>query len=222
MITNRTLAKITGYSIVLMAIIAGFSFGFAFPKIYSPSQLDFAQSSLTENMQLYRLMLWGILLVLLLDILVSLTLYLYFKNDNKKLALLSCTLRIIYSMIFGIATYFLVKNIGQPNNSNQIVIENYKSFQNIWSIGLIIFGIHLLVVGVLMKLHKLIPKILWYLTIIAGTSYVLVHILKTTAPQLTELNNLMNNILALPMALGELGLAIWLIIKGGKQNRFNS
>jgi hypothetical protein len=216
MIKNRTLAKIIGYSIVLMAIIAGFSFGFAFPKIYSPSQLDIAQSNLIENLQLYKLMLFGITLVLLLDILVSWTIYLYFKNDNKKLALLSCALRIVYSMIFGIATYFLVKNVGQLNNGNQVVIENYKSFQNIWSIGLIIFGIHLLVVGVLMKLHKLIPKILWYLTIIAGTSYVLVHLLKTTSPQLTELNNLINNILALPMALGEIGLAVWLIIKGGK------
>jgi len=67
-----------------------------------------------------------------------------------------------------------------------------------------------------MKLHKLIPKILWYLTIVAGVSYIFVHLLKTTSPQLTELNNLINNILALPMTLGELGLAVWLIIKGGK------
>ena len=125
-------------------------------------------------------------------------------------------MRVIYSIIFGIATYFLVKNIGQPNNDNQIVIENYNSFQKIWSIGLIIFGIHLLIVGVLMKLHKFIPKILWYLTIVAGVSYIFVHLLKTTSPQLTELNNLINNILALPMTLGELGLAVWLIIKGGK------
>ena len=216
MIKNRTLAKIIGFSIVLMAIIAGFSFGFAFPKIYNPCQLDIAQSNLIENLQLYKLMLFGIFLVLILDILVSWTIYLYFKIDNKKLALLSCIMRVIYSIIFGIATYFLVKNIGQPNNDNQIVIENYNSFQKIWSIGLIIFGIHLLIVGVLMKLHKLIPKILWYLTIVAGVSYIFVHLLKTTSPQLTELNNLINNILALPMTLGELGLAVWLIIKGGK------
>jgi len=216
MIKNRTLAKIIGFSILLMAVVAGFSFGFAFPKIYNPGQLDIAQSNLIENLQLYKLMLFGIFLVLILDILVSWTIYLYFKIDNKKLALLSCIMRVIYSIIFGIATYFLVKNIGQPNNDNQIVIENYNSFQKIWSIGLIIFGIHLLIVGVLMKLHKLIPKILWYLTIVAGVSYIFVHLLKTTSPQFTELNNLINNILALPMTLGELGLAVWLIIKGGK------
>jgi hypothetical protein len=213
---QRTIARLTGYSLVLMALTAGFSFGFVFPKLFNVNQLDFAQKNLTENLELYKFMLLGILLVIILDILVSWTLFQYFKNDNKKFALLSFIFRIIYTLIFGIATYYLLKNIGQPISNNTIVLENYKSFENIWSIGLIIFGIHLLIVGLLMKLHKLIPRILWYLTIIAGASYILVHILKTTFPQLTELTDTLNNILALPMALGELGLAVWLIVKGGK------
>lgn len=108
----------------------------------------------------------------------------------------------------------MIKNIGQEDNTQ--IIENFKSFEHTWSIGLIIFGIHLFIVGLLMRLHKLIPRILWYLTIIAGASYFLVHGLKTALPQSTELTTTFNNILALPMALGELGLAIWLIVKGGK------
>lgn len=211
---HRTVAKYTGYLIILMALIAGFSLGFAFPKIYDTNQLELVQKTLSENLELYKFMLLGILFVLLLDILVSWTLYLYFKNDNRKLALYSFVFRIIYTLIFCIATYFLAKNIGQENNS--MVIENFKSFEFIWSIGLIIFGIHLLLVGQLMRLHKFIPSILCYLTIFAGACYILVHILKIAVPHLTELTNTLNNILALPMALGELGLAIWLIVKGGK------
>ena len=34
---KRTLAKMTGYSLLLMAIIAGFAFGFAFPKVFDPT-----------------------------------------------------------------------------------------------------------------------------------------------------------------------------------------
>lgn len=213
---QRTIAKLTGYSLVLMALTAGFSFGFVFPKLFNVNQLDFAQKNLTENLELYKFMLLGILLVIILDILVSWTLFLYFKNDNKKLALLSLIFRIIYTLVFGIAAFYLTNNIGKTIDNNTIVLENYKSFEKIWGIGLVIFGIHLLFVGTLMKLHKLIPKFVWYLTIIAGASYILVHTLKTTLPNLTELTNNLNNILALPMALGELGLAVWLIIKGGK------
>ncbi len=216
---HRTLAKISGWALVLMAVIAGFSFGFAYPKMYSVSQPDLAQSSLIENVQLYKLMLIGILLVILLDILVAWTLYLYFKKDNENLALLSFVLRIIYAAIFTAATYYLIRNIDQENLRNAIIIENYQLFQAIWSIGLIIFGFHLLVIGLLMKAHKLVPKALWYLTILAGVSYILVHLLKTTAPALSELTGTLETVLALPMAFGELGLAIWLIFKGGKTEK---
>lgn len=208
------IAKITGYSLVLMALIAGFSLGFAYPKFINPNQLEFANIKLTENLELYKLMLSGILFIIILDILVSWTLFQYFKKDSGKYALLSFISRMIYTLIFCIATYFLAKNIEQSDN--EIVLHNYNLFQIIWSVGLIIFGIHLVIVGVLVKLHKSIPGILWYLTIIAGFSYIVVHILKISCPDLTDFTITLNNILTLPMALGELGLALWLIIKGGK------
>lgn len=39
---NKTNAKISGYSLILMALIARFVFGFAFPKIYDKTQLELA------------------------------------------------------------------------------------------------------------------------------------------------------------------------------------
>ena len=69
-----------------------------------------------------------------------------------------------------------------------------------------------------MKLHIRIPKVLWYLTLIAGVSYVVVHLLKLGSPNSEMVKNL-EMILALPMAIGELGLAIWLLFKGGKETR---
>ena len=212
---NRTFAKITGYSLLLMAIIAGFAFGFTLPKIFNPGQLDFVQSNLAGNLQLYKLMLLAILIVLLLDILVSWTLYMYFKNDNRKIALLSGILRIVYTVIFGIATFYLTKNLNHTETSNEIIINNFQEFQSIWSAGLIIFGIHLLLVGILMKLHQRIPNILWYLALIVGISYVVVNFLKLTLTQ-SDIVSKLEMILALPMAIGELGLAVWLIMKGGK------
>jgi hypothetical protein len=212
---NRIFAKSTGYSLLLMAIIAGFAFGFVLPKTFNPSQLDFVQSNLVSNLELYKWMLFAILIVLLLDILVSLTLYHYFKIDNGKLALLSSILRIVYTLVFGIATFSLTKNLQPTETSNAIIIQNFQEFQSIWSAGLIIFGIHLFLVGILMKLHQLIPKVLWYLTLIAGVSYIVVHSLKLTQNQSDIVGNL-EMVLALPMAIGELGLAVWLIFKGGK------
>lgn len=217
---QRTIAKITGYSLILMALIAGFSLGFAYPKFIDPNQLEFARKNLLENLELYKFMLGGILSIIILDILVSWTLFQYFKNDNKKLAITSFVFRIFYTLIFCIATYYLIINIEQINNN--VILENFRTFEKVWSFGLIIFGIHLLIIGLLMKLHKSVPKILWYITLLAGFSYISIHLLKITYPNLTEFTNTLNNILALPMVLGELGLAIWLIVKGGKVEKMKT
>jgi hypothetical protein len=198
-----------------MAVVSGFSIGYAFPKFFDVNQPDITHSNLSGNLQLYLSMLIGIVLVIILDILVSWTIYQFFKNDNKKVALMSFILRIIYAAIFSVATYFLVANLGQGNN-NELLNSNFNSFETVWALGLIVFGLHLLAVGILMKVHRNIPKVLWVLTLIAGISYVVVHILKSMLPQLAEFTETLSNVLVLPMVLGELGLAIWLIIKGGK------
>lgn len=69
-----------------------------------------------------------------------------------------------------------------------------------------------------MKIHKRISIALWVLTLIAGISYVIVHSLKLT-PLTSGIVNNLEMVLALPMFLGELGLAVWLLIKGGKENQ---
>lgn len=213
---KRVLAKITGWSLILMALIAGFSVGYAYPQIYNPEQLGSIKDNLLHNEGLYKYMLLGILLIIILDFLVSYTLYHYFKDDNKDVSLVSTFIRIIYTIVFGIATCFLVKNLNLSETSNELIINNFKLFQLIWNAGLIIFGAHIFLVGVLMKLHNQLPKILWYLTLLAGISYIVVHLLKLAFPQ-SDITSNLAIILTLPMALGELGLAIWLIIKGGKE-----
>ena len=212
---QRTNAILTGYSLILMAVVAGFSIGYVFPKFFDVKQHVLTQINLQENMRLYSLMLSGIIVVIILDILVSWTIYQFFKHDYKKVALISFILRILYATIFGVATYFLAANL-QQGNDNELLNRNFNSFETVWTLGLIVFGLHLLAVGLLMKAHRNIPKALWILALIAGGSYVLVHILKSTLPQLSGFTETLSNILALPMALGELALAIWLIIIGGK------
>ena len=216
--SKRKLAKITGWSLILMALISGFSLGYAYPEVYNSESINSSKNLLVDNLELYKSMLLGILVILFLDFVVSYTLYNFFKKDNKKVSLLSGIIRVVYTLLFGIATIYLVKNINIGELNNNLINSNFHRFESIWSIGLILFGIHLVLVGILMKIHKRIPKILWYITLIAGISYIIVHLLKLASTTSNITGNL-EMILALPMALGELGLAIWLIVKGGKENQ---
>jgi 2-polyprenyl-3-methyl-5-hydroxy-6-metoxy-1,4-benzoquinol methylase len=209
---TRKYAQITGYSLVLMALLAGYVFGYAIPELYDFTNLNLSQSKVGS--QLYNFMMLGIIMIMLLDFVVSISLYKYFKNENNKLALWAGFLRIVYSLIFCIAIFYLFQNRYELNTA--VFIKKYDSFQRYWSIGLIVFGFHLLIVGILMKGHKAIPKFLWYLMLLVGPTYVIIHLLKTLFPHLTDLIDLLNSIFGLPMALAELGLAVWLIVKGGK------
>jgi hypothetical protein len=209
----RRIAVLTGFAFFTMAILAAFSFVYAYPIFFD--SINTAKASIVQNMVFYYLMLFGIYCIILLDFYVASTLFKFFKNDNYFFAKLSMKFRIYYTCIFLIATFFLINNITE--NSNTTILKNYRLFDITWQIGLLVFGVHLLLISHLMKLHKVIPKILYYLTFTAGISYILVNILKLLS--LNSFHILLNNILALPMVLGELGLASWLIYKGGKINK---
>jgi len=212
---QRRIAIITGISLVLMAIFGIFSLGYAYTQFDNPEQSEFLKDIILANMGLYQSMLIGILIIIILDFIVSYTLYKYFENDNKKMSLLSGIIRVIYTLIFVIATYYLTKNLNTNELTNQKVISNYHKFQTIWNSGLVIFGFHIILIGWLMKLHYKIPKILWSITLLAGVSYMITSFLKVVSPD-SEFVETLIMILALPMTIGELGLAIWLWIKGGK------
>ncbi|WP_297805782.1 DUF4386 domain-containing protein [uncultured Polaribacter sp.] len=212
---QRRIAIITGISLVLMAIFGIFSLGYAYTQFDNPEQSEFLKDIILANMGLYQSMLIGILIIIILDFIVSYTLYKYFENDNKKMSLLSGIIRVIYTLIFVIATYYLTKNLNTNELTNQKVISNYHKFQTIWNSGLVIFGFHIILIGWLMKLHHKIPKILWSITLLAGVSYMVTSFLKVVSPD-SEFVETLIMILALPMTIGELGLAIWLWIKGGK------
>lgn len=213
---QRKAAKITGVALLTMTIIAIFSIGYAYDQFDRPEQLEWLKNNITQNIGLYYSMLTGILLIIILDFIVSYTLYKYFEEDKRKLALLSGIIRAIYTVIFGIATYYLTKNVNTNELTNQIIKSNFEQFQTIWNCGLVIFGFHILLIGYLMKVNREIPNILSYITIIAGISYMLTSLLKLEVPN-SQLVNTLVMILALPMTIGELGLAIWLLIKGGKK-----
>ena len=211
----RTIAKVAGWSLVAMAVIAGFSLGYAYEEVFSSLHSESLHNSF-DFFPLFQIVLLGLCLTIILDFIVSFTLYKFFENDNRVISMISAILRVVYTLILVIATLSLISSWTIWTTNQADVIVNFERFTFIWTSGLIIFGFHLTLIGFLMKIHKKIPKILWILTLVAGVSYIIVHFLKVATPSLEEFTKSLEMTLMLPMAAGELGLAIWLIIKGGK------
>ena len=211
---------LTGYSIVLMALVAGFVYGFVHSTIYKASDSDLTASLLLENFTLYK---WGIvswLVIVVLDIIVSIGLYFIYKDQLKKLATLSSFLRILYTFILGIAVAQLLLPFMHNSGSSKGLLY-FESFEKIWSLGLIIFGLHLLILGIVCLKSDFTPKFFSYFLVLGGLCYLLVQNLKSFFPHLSETTATIESILTAPMALSEISFAIWLIIKFTRQKNIN-
>lgn len=205
-----SVARLTGGSIVLMAVVAMITFGVFQEKLFT---------QLESSALLPTIIGWVIICVL--DFIVSWGVYVILKDKNRTVAIISGGLRLVYTLFLCVAIsklFILLSNVNKETMSMMNMAELIEltglQFNFIWQLGLIIFGLHLIVTGV--ALFKMFPrmKILFVLLIIGGTGYCMTSGLVTLNLEETTVYNVVNSVMLLPMIIGELGLGIWLFVKG--------
>lgn len=225
-ISARTAALIAGCSLLLMAIVAGFSVGYVHNSLVVQDNALATINNLTQSTGLFRAEVAGWVVIFLSDIIVAWALYLFLKKVSQSISLLAAWLRIAYTAILGAAIANLIgifSLLGYKIElkgaiATQLIMVHLSSFESMWSLGLIIFGFHILVLGYLVYKANYIPNVWGILLVLAGVGYFFVHSSKLL--QFTYGNHLktIELIFSIPMALSEVGLAIWLLIRGGKLN----
>jgi len=219
--TNRKYAFIAGFALLFMAVLAAFSFGYAHNNLVIPGNAYATVSNLRFSSLLFKTEIVGWLAILFLDVVVAWSLYLFFKSNNPKLSLLTAALRIFYTIIFGAAILNLLHilpflNGSSSENAKAQILFHLNSFETTWSFALIIFGFHLLVLGILVLQSKSIHNFWGLLLVFAAMCYTVINSAKFLLPEFENQVATAEMILSLPMAFGEVGFAFWLIIRGGK------
>jgi type II secretory pathway component PulF len=215
---QRKIAILTGVSLVLMALVAALTVP-PLAELFIGGNSALTAANVTSNFSKYARAVIGWVAIFFLDILVAIGVYKYYKKEKPKLATTTSLLRIIYTAILGVGIVQLL--LVTPKSSALTIYNNINSFNKLWGIGLIVFGIHLIALGVLFKNEggkKWVTTTIKTLLIIAGIGYTLQYagILLVANP--VAYAKLMQAIFLVPMILGELSYAIWKIIKGGKQS----
>ncbi|MGC9343013.1 MAG: DUF4386 domain-containing protein, partial [Bacteroidales bacterium] len=154
--SKRKQALIAGISLIIMAVAAIFAYGYVFPQVEVPANPLATWDQLTENTSLYMAGLAGWLIIFITDILVTFSLFYFFRGTHKNLSMLTAATRFVYTIILGIAIGWLFsllpfqngKDIDSIQAGTQVLIA-MDNFRKIWSVGLIIFGLHLLGLGYL-------------------------------------------------------------------------
>ena len=218
---QRDKALAISIALLTMAVLAVLAFGLVMPMFNNLMSTSDLRSLMLGQEDAYAGMLVLIGLIIVLDILLSVLIADFFKTINKKLAFYTGLLRFLYSGLFGLALCFLLSGFFTNEIHAADFWINMKRFYWLWNLSLgFLFGPHLVLTAYLMKQYKIIPVFVWGLTAFAGLAYIIVHLLKIFVPQWPTLE-LIEMILILPMALGELLLAFWVLIKVGFKSSFN-
>ncbi|HDX9650589.1 DUF4386 domain-containing protein [Bacillus wiedmannii] len=218
--SERKYALFAGASLLVMAFTAFFSYGFVHGNLVVQEDASITFHNIQTSNSLFKAEIFGWIIIFITDIVAAWALYFFLKPIHTSLSLLAALLRLMYTAILGIAIFNLILALllskSTIANPETYVMLSLSVFECIWSVGLIIFGLHLFVLGYVAFLSKHIPKCISILLFFASIGYIVIHVMNTLFSQYDIIISIVHTLFQLPMIAGELGFSIWLLIRGGK------
>jgi hypothetical protein len=144
--------------------------------------------------------------------------YRVFSPVSRSLSMLAACFRLVYAGVFLVAVsqllgvlhllgndaYLSVFSAGQLHAQ---ALSGIGTFNDVWSAGLVLFGLHLLVIGYLGYRSGYVPRLLGVLLVIAGLGYVVDSFgAVLSRGSWTDVSSF--------TFIGEFLLALWLLIWG--------
>lgn len=165
--------------------------------------------------------LWGLGVALnvvmqLCDVPVMLFLYWLLSPINKHVALMALLFNIIQTATLVANQLTLVVAELSATESAALTDIAIKAYSSGEALGLVFFGFTLLAVGYLIRHSGYLPWIIGLLIQIGGVSYVVNSFLLLVAPDLASI------VFLIPSFVAELSLALWLVVKGVDESKWDS
>ena len=214
-------ARIAGVFYLLIIFFGAFNQIFIRDKLVAFGDVAATSNNIMGSELLWRIGVTGDIFMHLLDIPVMVILYFLLKPTSKHLALLAVLFNVIQSAVLSFNKVNLLIPtllLGAPEYAQSIETGNLHALSYLFvqahntgfGIGLIFFGFACLCYGYLIYKSGYFPKTIGVLVQIAGLSYLINSLTFILAPAYA---GTVMPILLLSF-IGELTLAIWLIVKG--------
>ena len=233
-ISLRKAAIVAGFGLLIMLIPAVFANFFVLQSLIVLGDAATTANNIMANELSFRIGICSFIIVIILDVVVAWALYVLLKSVNKSLSLLAAWFRLVYAAIFGIALANLFSVLPLLNGADYLTVFEtnqlhaqvmlfLNAFDYGWSIGGVFFGLHLLFLGYLVFksgyiLFKsgYIPRILGVFLIVGGLAYLINEFANFLLANYADYEAILLMAVAVPSMIGEIGLAVWLLIKGVK------
>jgi len=209
----RTASLIAGLGLALIVVLAPLGNFVAVQPLITPGDAAKTAQDILNSESLFR---WGIaslVLTAVLDMIVAGALFVVFEPVSRGVSMMAALFRVAYTAVFLVGISQLVVALGLLRDPPQ-AMRAVDAYNTIWLIGLIFFGIHLMLLGYLAYRSGYMAKIFGILLVVAGLGYLVDGFGTVLVP------NYSINIAQFTF-VGEAALMFWLLIKGTRKNFSN-
>jgi hypothetical protein len=230
-IPQRRAALIAGLAYVIITVLSFFAIS-ALDGPVEPDNPGATVGNIVDSEVLFRSGVAAFIIVLIADVVVAWALYVLFQRTSRELSLVAAWFRLMYVAIAAAAllNLFVVLKLVDGTGSSTALEEGQRGAQAMLSLdaynygfflGLVFFGVHLLLLGFVMVRSDDAPSILGGLVAVAGLGYVVINLARVVLPNYRDSEDLFLLLLVILAIPGEFGLIGWLLWRGGKARPAN-
>ncbi len=203
---KRKLALIAGSSYLVIFFAAIFANFFVLESI-----LNEPLATIRDHHMVVRFGILAFLITVVFDVVVAWALQELYKEHA--LSGLSTLFRMMHAAIMGVAVFSLVVSLSA--DTEQEILRQADIFNIIWLIGLFFFGIHLILLGTIIGR----PRLIGIFLALAGTMYMIDTGAHFLLPDYDSHASVFLALVAIPSIVGEMSFSVWLLIRGGKDEK---
>ena len=219
-------ARLTGILYLLVILLAGFSQGYVRGTIFIPDDPQVTLTNIISSEVLFRLGLISDLLAFMIDAVISILLYQLLKSVNKTIAAIASVFRLLAHPAIGslnlLNHYMALETASRSGLMSSLGIEQQEAwtmlFMNAHNAGYLLagafFGIHCLLLGILLYRSVLFPKVFGILMVLAAGGYMLETFGNFIFP---GYQFVLANIVGFSAAIGEVSFTLYLLVKGTRK-----
>lgn len=225
----RFLARIGGVLYLTIIVIGGLGEAVVRGSIVVSGNAMATAANLRSMEWLWRLGVAGEVVLLVCATALALIFYILLRPVSRDLALAAVFFNLVCIAIEGVTAIFLAAalspvsgapylNALAPEQLNVMAMLSIRLHTVGFGIALVFFGVECVILGYLIYRSDYMPRSIGVLMQIAGVCYVINSFALLLSPPLASR---LFPVILLPALIGELSLALWLVVKGVNVERWN-
>jgi hypothetical protein len=214
--TVRRAGVVAGAALLLMAAAAVPANFIVVEGMITPGDGAATAAEILAGVGTFRLGVLAWLLIVVLDVVIAWALYRVFRPVSAAVSALAAGFRLVYTAVLLVAVGQLLRALDVLTGDSSLdvlgadavaahALLELSAFGRIYDIGLLLFGVHLALLGYLSLRSGYIPRVIGALLVVAGAGYAFDTVAAVVALDLPFEVSLVT-------FLGELLLGLWLLL----------